>query len=98
MSGHLRLLASAPLAGLIATALGFLRRGVEGVCTVGSDALADGRTANATALSGSHQGFARASVAAVERWAYKPARDNGQFGIARGLAVERAFTIEKSRR
>ncbi|MEO1040467.1 MAG: energy transducer TonB [Pseudomonadota bacterium] len=72
-----------------------LRRGVEGSCTIRYDILANGRTANITALACDSEGFARASLAAVGEWrhAVTPSLPAGAVAV-RGQTTQLVFALE----
>jgi TonB family protein len=72
-----------------------LGRGVEGDCTVSYDILASGATANIQVVRCDSAAFARASIAAVERWrhAADATRAPGTV-IRRGMVTELNFRLE----
>ncbi|MGX6647372.1 TonB family protein [Maricaulaceae bacterium MS644] len=73
-----------------------LSRGVEGVCSVSYDILASGATANIQVVRCDSAAFARASIAAVERWrhAADASRAPGAV-IRRGMVTELNFRLEE---
>jgi len=72
-----------------------LGRGVEGDCSVSYDILASGATANVQVVRCDSAAFARASIAAVERWRHA-ADATGAPGtvIRRGMVTELNFRLE----
>ncbi|MEQ8434877.1 MAG: energy transducer TonB [Oceanicaulis sp.] len=73
-----------------------LGRGVEGDCSVSYDILASGATANIQVVRCDSAAFARASIAAVERWrhAADTTRAPGAV-IRRGMVTELNFRLEE---
>lgn len=73
-----------------------LRRGVEGVCTVRYDILADGRTANIDILACDSAGFARATEQAVRQWrhAVTPGLAPGAVAVS-GHTAQLDFTLQE---
>lgn len=70
-------------------------RGLSGTCTIRYDILASGRTVNAQATQCDSTGFARASLAAVERWRHHsfPNEDPNRV-VNRGVETTLVFELE----
>ncbi|WP_375549600.1 TonB family protein [Oceanicaulis alexandrii] len=70
-------------------------RGISGTCTIRYDILASGRTVNAQAIQCDSAGFARASLAAVERWRHRsiPNEDPNRL-VNRGVETTLVFELE----
>lgn len=70
-------------------------RGISGSCTIRYDILASGRTVNAQATQCDSSGFARASLAAVERWRHRsiPNEDPNRV-VNRGVETTLVFELE----
>ena len=70
------------------------RMGISGYCVIVFDVTPQGRTANIAARDCSHEGFARTTIQAVERWRYQPAVTDGQPRWMRGLQVRLDYRID----
>ena len=71
------------------------QRGISGQCTIRYDILASGRTVNLQAVRCDSAGFARASLAAVERWRHQTVQgEDPNRVVNRGVETTLIFNLE----
>lgn len=71
------------------------QRGIRGQCTIRYDILASGRTVNLQAVRCDSAGFARASLAAVERWRHQTVQgEDPNRVVNRGVETTLIFNLE----
>ncbi|WP_306017157.1 energy transducer TonB [Oceanicaulis sp. MMSF_3324] len=71
------------------------QRGISGQCTIRYDILASGRTVNLQAVRCDTTGFARASLAAVERWRHQTVQgEDPNRVVNRGVETTLVFSVE----